>query len=128
MSKLNTMIVFDFFFFLMFWYPLHLAKFLPVIGISGMKNYMSEQTDVLKCLFLLNAEPGFPGLNPPIPWEHAPRPHFPLVPASWPYGLHQNFMHQGNARFQPNKPFYTQGTIAYKCINVLGGYWDREPL
>ncbi|KAI4580549.1 hypothetical protein MJT46_019318 [Ovis ammon polii x Ovis aries] len=54
-----------------------------------------------------NSEPGFPGLNPPIPWEHAPRPHFPLVPASWPYGLHQNFMHQGNARFQPNKPFYT---------------------
>ncbi|KAB1269301.1 Terminal uridylyltransferase 4 [Camelus dromedarius] len=56
-----------------------------------------------------NSEPGFPGLNPPIPWEHAPRPHFPLVPASWPYGLHQNFMHQGSARFQPNKPFYTQG-------------------
>ncbi|XP_062960267.1 terminal uridylyltransferase 4 isoform X9 [Cynocephalus volans] len=55
-----------------------------------------------------NSEPGFRGLNPPIPWEHAPRPHFPLVPASWPYGLHQNFMHQGNARFQPNKPFYTQ--------------------
>ncbi|EFB29138.1 hypothetical protein PANDA_003791, partial [Ailuropoda melanoleuca] len=61
-----------------------------------------------------NSEPGFPGLNPPIPWEHAPRPHFPLVPASWPYGLHQNFMHQGNARFQPNKPFYTQGTVACK--------------
>ncbi|KAF4021789.1 hypothetical protein G4228_013026 [Cervus hanglu yarkandensis] len=58
------------------------------------------------------AEPGFPGLNPPIPWEHAPRPHFPLVPASWPYGLHQNFMHQGNARFQPNKPFYTQDRCA----------------
>ncbi|KAG8518941.1 Terminal uridylyltransferase 4, partial [Galemys pyrenaicus] len=63
-----------------------------------------------------NSEPGFPGLNPPIPWEHAPRPHFPLVPASWPYGLHQNFMHQGNARFQPNKPFYTQGTIVYKFV------------
>uniref|UniRef100_A0A452QDE1 Terminal uridylyl transferase 4 n=1 Tax=Ursus americanus TaxID=9643 RepID=A0A452QDE1_URSAM len=59
-----------------------------------------------------NSEPGFPGLNPPIPWEHAPRPHFPLVPASWPYGLHQNFMHQGNARFQPNKPFYTQDRCA----------------
>ncbi|XP_045333350.1 terminal uridylyltransferase 4 isoform X12 [Leopardus geoffroyi] len=58
-----------------------------------------------------NSEPGFPGLNPPIPWEHAPRPHFPLVPASWPYGLHQNFMHQGNARFQPNKPFYTQAGL-----------------
>ncbi|XP_054996688.1 terminal uridylyltransferase 4 isoform X5 [Sorex araneus] len=58
-----------------------------------------------------SAEPGFPGLNPPIPWEHAPRPHFPLVPASWPYGLHQNFMHQGNARFQPNKPFYTQAGL-----------------
>ncbi|XP_072580048.1 terminal uridylyltransferase 4 isoform X4 [Vulpes vulpes] len=60
---------------------------------------------------LVNNEPGFPGLNPPIPWEHAPRPHFPLVPASWPYGLHQNFMHQGNARFQPNKPFYTQAGL-----------------
>uniref|UniRef100_A0A8D2BP07 RNA uridylyltransferase n=1 Tax=Sus scrofa TaxID=9823 RepID=A0A8D2BP07_PIG len=59
-----------------------------------------------------NSEPGFPGLNPPIPWEHAPRPHFPLVPASWPYGLHQNFMHQGNARFQHNKPFYTQDRCA----------------
>uniref|UniRef100_A0A8C9Q702 RNA uridylyltransferase n=1 Tax=Spermophilus dauricus TaxID=99837 RepID=A0A8C9Q702_SPEDA len=59
-----------------------------------------------------NSEPGFRGLNPPIPWEHAPRPHFPLVPASWPYGLHQNFMHQGNARFQPNKPFYTQDRCA----------------
>ncbi|XP_019598413.2 terminal uridylyltransferase 4 isoform X7 [Rhinolophus sinicus] len=59
-----------------------------------------------------NSEPGFPGLNPPIPWEHAPRPHFPLLPASWPYGLHQNFMHQGNARFQPNKPFYTQDRCA----------------
>ncbi|PNJ53892.1 ZCCHC11 isoform 1, partial [Pongo abelii] len=59
-----------------------------------------------------NSEPGFRGLTPPIPWEHAPRPHFPLVPASWPYGLHQNFMHQGNARFQPNKPFYTQGKKA----------------
>ncbi|XP_036749140.1 terminal uridylyltransferase 4 isoform X3 [Manis pentadactyla] len=58
-----------------------------------------------------NSEPGFPGLNPPIPWEHAPRPHFPLVPASWPYGLHQNFMHQGNARFQANKPFYTQAGL-----------------
>ncbi|XP_047645060.1 terminal uridylyltransferase 4 isoform X7 [Phacochoerus africanus] len=58
-----------------------------------------------------NSEPGFPGLNPPIPWEHAPRPHFPLVPASWPYGLHQNFMHQGNARFQHNKPFYTQAGL-----------------
>ncbi|XP_048671343.1 terminal uridylyltransferase 4 isoform X8 [Marmota marmota marmota] len=58
-----------------------------------------------------NSEPGFRGLNPPIPWEHAPRPHFPLVPASWPYGLHQNFMHQGNARFQPNKPFYTQAGL-----------------
>ncbi|XP_060062190.1 terminal uridylyltransferase 4 isoform X2 [Erinaceus europaeus] len=58
-----------------------------------------------------NSEPGFPGLNPPIPWEHAPRPHFPLVPASWPYGLHQNFMHQGNARYQPNKPFYTQAGL-----------------
>ncbi|EHH14789.1 hypothetical protein EGK_00767 [Macaca mulatta] len=40
--------------------------------------------------------------------------------ASWPYGLHQNFMHQGNARFQPNKPFYTQGTMAYKLVNRLG--------
>ncbi|KAB1269303.1 Terminal uridylyltransferase 4 [Camelus dromedarius] len=69
-----------------------------------------------------NSEPGFPGLNPPIPWEHAPRPHFPLVPASWPYGLHQNFMHQGSARFQPNKPFYTQGTIAYIFVNKLGGF------
>uniref|UniRef100_A0A2K6ASL0 RNA uridylyltransferase n=1 Tax=Macaca nemestrina TaxID=9545 RepID=A0A2K6ASL0_MACNE len=59
-----------------------------------------------------NSEPGFRGLTPPIPWEHAPRPHFPLVPASWPYGLHQNFMHQGNARFQPNKPFYTQDRCA----------------
>ncbi|KAM4872375.1 terminal uridylyltransferase 4 isoform 4-T5 [Thomomys bottae] len=59
-----------------------------------------------------NSEPRFRGLNPPIPWEHAPRPHFPLVPASWPYGLHQNFMHQGNARFQPNKPFYTQDRCA----------------
>uniref|UniRef100_H0V4M5 RNA uridylyltransferase n=1 Tax=Cavia porcellus TaxID=10141 RepID=H0V4M5_CAVPO len=59
-----------------------------------------------------NSEPGFRGLNPPIPWEHAPRPHFPLVPASWPYGLHQNFMHQGNTRFQPNKPFYTQDRCA----------------
>ncbi|KAM4872373.1 terminal uridylyltransferase 4 isoform 2-T3 [Thomomys bottae] len=58
-----------------------------------------------------NSEPRFRGLNPPIPWEHAPRPHFPLVPASWPYGLHQNFMHQGNARFQPNKPFYTQAGL-----------------
>nr|XP_015291324.1 PREDICTED: terminal uridylyltransferase 4 isoform X11 [Macaca fascicularis] len=58
-----------------------------------------------------NSEPGFRGLTPPIPWEHAPRPHFPLVPASWPYGLHQNFMHQGNARFQPNKPFYTQAGL-----------------
>ncbi|XP_063091238.1 terminal uridylyltransferase 4 isoform X1 [Cavia porcellus] len=58
-----------------------------------------------------NSEPGFRGLNPPIPWEHAPRPHFPLVPASWPYGLHQNFMHQGNTRFQPNKPFYTQAGL-----------------
>uniref|UniRef100_A0A8D1SGT3 RNA uridylyltransferase n=1 Tax=Sus scrofa TaxID=9823 RepID=A0A8D1SGT3_PIG len=69
-----------------------------------------------------NSEPGFPGLNPPIPWEHAPRPHFPLVPASWPYGLHQNFMHQGNARFQHNKPFYTQGTIAYIFVNGLDGF------
>uniref|UniRef100_A0A8C0W9T7 CCHC-type domain-containing protein n=1 Tax=Castor canadensis TaxID=51338 RepID=A0A8C0W9T7_CASCN len=59
-----------------------------------------------------NSEPRFQGLTPPIPWEHAPRPHFPLVPASWPYGLHQNFMHQGNARFQPNKPFYTQDRCA----------------
>ncbi|XP_006879746.1 PREDICTED: terminal uridylyltransferase 4 isoform X2 [Elephantulus edwardii] len=59
-----------------------------------------------------NSEPSFPGLNPPIPWEHAPRPHFPLVPGSWPYGLHQNFMHQGNARFQANKPFYTQDRCA----------------
>ncbi|KAM5247755.1 terminal uridylyltransferase 4 isoform 2-T2 [Ctenodactylus gundi] len=59
-----------------------------------------------------NSEPGFRGLTPPIPWEHAPRPHFPLVPASWPYGLHQNFMHQGNPRFQPNKPFYTQDRCA----------------
>nr|XP_020023010.1 terminal uridylyltransferase 4 isoform X1 [Castor canadensis] len=58
-----------------------------------------------------NSEPRFQGLTPPIPWEHAPRPHFPLVPASWPYGLHQNFMHQGNARFQPNKPFYTQAGL-----------------
>ncbi|XP_073936223.1 terminal uridylyltransferase 4 isoform X6 [Castor canadensis] len=58
-----------------------------------------------------NSEPRFRGLTPPIPWEHAPRPHFPLVPASWPYGLHQNFMHQGNARFQPNKPFYTQAGL-----------------
>ncbi|XP_054547423.1 terminal uridylyltransferase 4 isoform X1 [Talpa occidentalis] len=57
-----------------------------------------------------NSEPGFPGLNPQIPWDHA-RPHFPLVPASWPYNLHQNFMHQGNARFQPNKPFYTQAGL-----------------
>ncbi|XP_054547429.1 terminal uridylyltransferase 4 isoform X4 [Talpa occidentalis] len=59
---------------------------------------------------LVNNEPGFPGLNPQIPWDHA-RPHFPLVPASWPYNLHQNFMHQGNARFQPNKPFYTQAGL-----------------
>ncbi|XP_053432479.1 terminal uridylyltransferase 4 isoform X7 [Nycticebus coucang] len=58
-----------------------------------------------------NSEPGFRGLNPPIPWEHAPRPPFPLVPASWPYGLPQNFVHQGNARFQPNKPFYTQAGL-----------------
>ncbi|KAM6219398.1 terminal uridylyltransferase 4 isoform 2-T2 [Rhynchocyon petersi] len=58
-----------------------------------------------------NSEPNFPGLNPPIPWEHAPRPHFPLVPGSWPYGLHQNFIHQGNARFQANKPFYTQAGL-----------------
>ncbi|XP_051027760.1 terminal uridylyltransferase 4 isoform X5 [Acomys russatus] len=59
-----------------------------------------------------NSEPRFRGLTPPIPWEHAPRPHFPLVPASWPYGLHQNFMHQGNPRFQPNKPFYAQERCA----------------
>lgn len=72
--------------------------------------------------FLLNAEPGFPGLNPPIPWEHAPRPHFPLVPASWPYGLHQNFMHQGNARFQANKPFYTQGTILTNLLTDWVGF------
>ncbi|XP_012877764.1 PREDICTED: terminal uridylyltransferase 4 isoform X1 [Dipodomys ordii] len=58
-----------------------------------------------------NSEPRFRGLSPAIPWEHAPRPPFPLVPASWPYGLHQNFMHQGNARFQPNKPFYTQAGL-----------------
>lgn len=75
-----------------------------------------------------NAEPGFRGLTPPIPWEHAPRPHFPLVPASWPYGLHQNFMHQGNARFQPNKPFYTQGTMAYKLVNRLGWVSGIESL
>nr|XP_044995079.1 terminal uridylyltransferase 4 isoform X3 [Jaculus jaculus] len=58
-----------------------------------------------------SSEPRFRGLTPPIPWEHAPRPHFPLVPASWPYGLHQNFMHQGNPRFQP-KPFYAQDRCA----------------
>lgn len=91
-----------------------------------MTECLNQWTNVLQCvcLFYWIAEPGFRGLNPPVPWEHAPRPHFPLVPASWPYGLHQNFMHQGNPRFQPNKPFYSQGTVSYKSDKKLGFFYS----
>jgi len=39
-------------------------------------------------------------------------------------------MHQGNARFQPNKPFYTQGTVAYIFVTRLSGFCSgtMEPL
>ncbi|XP_043858673.1 terminal uridylyltransferase 4 isoform X5 [Dromiciops gliroides] len=58
-----------------------------------------------------NPDQGFQGqfakLTPPIPWDHGAPAHFPILPASWPYGgVPQNFLQQGNANFQPNKAFY----------------------
>ncbi|XP_069498286.1 terminal uridylyltransferase 4 isoform X2 [Ambystoma mexicanum] len=60
-----------------------------------------------------NSDPTFQGLfgkvNPPsVPWEHGPHGHCPLLQASWPYNLPQNYMQQGNAGYRPNKPLYPQ--------------------
>lgn len=50
MNNLSTFTVFD-----SFWYPLHLALFLfsgrYSINFCGMKEYLNEQTDVLKYVF-----------------------------------------------------------------------------
>ncbi|XP_075472458.1 terminal uridylyltransferase 4 [Ascaphus truei] len=57
-----------------------------------------------------NADQGFQGqfgkLTPPsTPWERRTPPHFPLLPASWPYNLPQNFLQQAPGGFH-SKPFY----------------------
>ncbi|XP_029474683.1 terminal uridylyltransferase 4 isoform X2 [Rhinatrema bivittatum] len=55
----------------------------------------------------------FGKLNPSsIPWDqfgklNPPAP-FPLLSASWPYNLPQNYMQQGNTSYQANKAFYPQ--------------------
>ncbi|XP_030061318.1 terminal uridylyltransferase 4 isoform X2 [Microcaecilia unicolor] len=55
----------------------------------------------------------FGKLNPPsIPWDQFgklnPPTAIPLLPASWPYNMPQNYLQQGNASYQANKPFYPQ--------------------
>ncbi|XP_078526720.1 terminal uridylyltransferase 4 isoform X2 [Lissotriton helveticus] len=51
----------------------------------------------------------FGKMNPPsVPWEHGPHGHYPLLPASWPYNLTQNYMQQGSAGYRANKPLYSQ--------------------
>ncbi|XP_028939220.1 terminal uridylyltransferase 4 isoform X2 [Ornithorhynchus anatinus] len=59
-----------------------------------------------------NSDQGFAGqfgkLNAAVPWESGTSAHFPLLQASWPFGLPPSFIQQGGAGFQPNKPFYPQ--------------------
>ncbi|NXG03192.1 TUT4 uridylyltransferase, partial [Sakesphorus luctuosus] len=53
----------------------------------------------------------FGKMNPPsVPWDHGTPTHFPLLRGAWPYNMPQNYVQQGNASYQPNKPFYPQGT------------------
>lgn len=52
-------------------------------------------------------EQGFQGQfgKPSLPWEHGTPPHYPLIPGSWPYSLHQNFLQQAPAGFH-SKTYY----------------------
>ncbi|KAG9466915.1 hypothetical protein GDO78_015896, partial [Eleutherodactylus coqui] len=53
-------------------------------------------------------EQGFQGQfgKPSLPWERG-TPHYPLIPGSWPYSLHQNFLQQAPAGFH-SKTYYPQ--------------------
>ncbi|XP_075689115.1 terminal uridylyltransferase 4 [Rhinoderma darwinii] len=52
-------------------------------------------------------EQGFQGqfVKPSLPWERGTPPHYPLIPGSWPYSLHQNFLQQAPAGFH-SKTYY----------------------
>ncbi|XP_069594002.1 terminal uridylyltransferase 4 isoform X1 [Ranitomeya imitator] len=52
-------------------------------------------------------EPGFQGQfgKPSLPWERAAPTHYPLIPGSWPYSLHQNFLQQAPAGIH-SKTYY----------------------
>ncbi|XP_040264743.1 terminal uridylyltransferase 4 [Bufo bufo] len=52
-------------------------------------------------------EQGFQGQfgKPSLPWERGTPPHYPLIPGSWPYSLHQNFLQQAPAGFH-SKAYY----------------------
>ncbi|XP_069837721.1 terminal uridylyltransferase 4 [Dendropsophus ebraccatus] len=52
-------------------------------------------------------EQGFQGQygKPSLPWDRGTPPHYPLIPGSWPYSLHQNFLQQAPAGFH-SKTYY----------------------
>ncbi|XP_056388204.1 terminal uridylyltransferase 4 [Hyla sarda] len=52
-------------------------------------------------------EQGFQGQfgKPSLPWERGTPPHYPLIPGSWPYSLHQNFLQQTPPGFH-SKTYY----------------------
>uniref|UniRef100_A0A8D0DXN6 Terminal uridylyl transferase 4 n=1 Tax=Salvator merianae TaxID=96440 RepID=A0A8D0DXN6_SALMN len=49
-----------------------------------------------------------PPAPPAAPWDHGAPTHFPLLRGTWPYNMSANYMQQGNASYQLNKPFYPQ--------------------
>ncbi|KAM6938212.1 terminal uridylyltransferase 4 isoform 1-T2 [Lycodopsis pacificus] len=49
-------------------------------------------------------------------WEHNKTPQYALPP-SWPYRMPQNFIQQGNAGYQPGKPFMAQGSVVHPNPN-----------
>ncbi|XP_053549441.1 terminal uridylyltransferase 4 isoform X2 [Bombina bombina] len=57
-----------------------------------------------------STDQGFQGQfgKPRPPWDRGGSAHIPLLPASWPYNLPQNFLQQGPSSFH-SKPFYSPG-------------------
>ncbi|XP_035863191.1 terminal uridylyltransferase 4 isoform X3 [Sander lucioperca] len=49
-------------------------------------------------------------------WEHNKTPQYALSP-SWPYRMPQNFIQQGNGRYQPGKPFVGPGSVVHPNPN-----------